>query len=1017
MTLRKITTQFTLDSKGFVTGAKDIVSKTKSITYSSKEAAAAYESAFGDMDQSVKMTSQELEAHLVKIKKIEREANKNANAYNRVTSALKHQAHMLTLTNDQQDVYLALQKLGANATEAQKVEVEELVMAQQRLAANTKAANKITERQVATSKKATANFEQLASEYKHLTARTGQSAERQERMNALQRLGAGATLTQRKEILKLVQAQQAQVMASDKSAKSMRGMRGQAQNIGWQLQDISVQYQMLGMNAQSTMLIMGQQGSQLASGFGATGALIGAGIAVGSAALGVLMKTMGGTGEQAKALKEEMNSLTASIVKLNDVGQGKGLDQQIRVSAATTYLKDLNKELKKAKKNIAAAQATANQKSKIVSSPIAGAGVITTKVPKDKEQIEREAQAVRLLTKAYNEKNAQVKAQEDVVAGANDQNTEANLTVKKLIESLSSEIGMYGKSAEAIKIRKLEMAGASKQAIQDLRILYSIKTQLQEDAKREEKIAKQQKEDAEEKIEAEKKAVEAKKRAKKATDEYLESLRVELHLLGLSGKEANLYKNAQEAMASGSAVKALALLNEIDKQKDKIAADKIALDQEKKNIKINTDLVASFVDRTNAMGKTESQILTLKRATELEGFAARDATEEQKKLTAAYYDKAIAAAKAREEAQTSADKQAAIDKASSDASRAKSDEEARLNKIAKYDPNVKLQLLTEQYQQERTLLEGNVIALQNIDEQYTNDRIKISGTYWEQYALAAKENLGSFDDQVANSLDRFSAGFGDAVGNAIFESDNLGDALGDVFKASAKNMIAFYAEMAIQRGIAWVLDKEISIEKDGLVAKETAVAVAGETTKTGAVVAAATAERLALLPLRLAGATSTTLNAQAMAVQGSLAAFAATSAIPMIGPALAPAAAATAYAAGQAMATTVGNIAFAGAYDKGGLIPSGSAGIVAEYGDELVGGTMVYNGTPSSLAVTGREDTARMTSNSNKNTFNINSYGAASPEAIARATARALKKGSKALDNAVYDSANRGRKNGGKRYA
>jgi len=319
MTLRKITTQFTLDSKGFVTGAKDIVSKTKSITYSSKEAAAAYESAFGDMDQSVKMTSQELEAHLAKIKKIEREANKNAQAYTRITSTLKNQAHMLTMTNEQQEVFLALQKLGANATEKQRVEVEELVLAKQRLVAKTKEASKQSERQATISKKATANFEQLSREYKHLTARTGQSAERQEKMNALQRLGTGATLSQKKAILGLVRAQQEQVAASNNTQNSMRGIRGQAQNIGWQLQDISVQYQMLGMNAQSTMLIIGQQGSQLASGFGATGALIGAGIAVGSAALGVLMKTMGGTGEQAKALEEEMKSLTDSIVKLNDV--------------------------------------------------------------------------------------------------------------------------------------------------------------------------------------------------------------------------------------------------------------------------------------------------------------------------------------------------------------------------------------------------------------------------------------------------------------------------------------------------------------------------------------------------------------------------------------------------------------------------------------------------------------------------------------------------------------------------
>ena len=81
-----------------------------------------------------------------------------------------------------------------------------------------------------------------------------------------------------------------------------------------------------------------------------------------------------------------------------------------------------------------------------------------------------------------------------------------------------------------------------------------------------------------------------------------------------------------------------------------------------------------------------------------------------------------------------------------------------------------------------------------------------------------------------------------------------------------------------------------------------------------------------------------------------------------------------------------------------------------------MGGTLVYNGSPNSLNVTGREDTARMLGGGN-NSFTINSYGAASPEAIARATVRMLKKGSKSVDNAVFDSMNRGKRNRGKRFA
>jgi len=610
MTLRKITTQFTLDSKGFVTGAKDIVSKTKSITYSSKEAAAAYESAFGDMDQSVKMTSQELEAHLAKIKKIEREANKNAQAYTRITSTLKNQAHMLTMTNEQQEVFLALQKLGANATEKQRVEVEELVLAKQRLVAKTKEASKQSERQATISKKATANFEQLSREYKHLTARTGQSAERQEKMNALQRLGTGATLSQKKAILGLVRAQQEQVAASNNTQNSMRGIRGQAQNIGWQLQDISVQYQMLGMNAQSTMLIIGQQGSQLASGFGATGALIGAGIAVGSAALGVLMKTMGGTGEQAKALEEEMKSLTDSIVKLNDVGQGKALGQQINARKATEDLVGLNKELKKAKERIAEAQDEANKKT--FKLPSVEPRSQLPSIPKDEKMLREEAQQVDLLTVAYNKLKEDIKANEAVVAGATDASTKANQTAKELIKTIELEIEMYGKSSEALQIRKLEIAGANKESIERLRILNAEKNLLDQEAKKAKELAEQQKKEASDKEAADKKAAEAKLRAKKATDEYLQSLRDELHLLGLSKDEAIDYKNAKEAMASGSSVKSYALLTEISAQKKQIEEDKKAAEQSRRNLKINSDLVSSLVERGNAIGKTQSQLITTK---------------------------------------------------------------------------------------------------------------------------------------------------------------------------------------------------------------------------------------------------------------------------------------------------------------------------------------------------------------------------------------------------------------------
>lgn len=63
---------------------------------------------------------------------------------------------------------------------------------------------------------------------------------------------------------------------------------------------------------------------------------------------------------------------------------------------------------------------------------------------------------------------------------------------------------------------------------------------------------------------------------------------------------------------------------------------------------------------------------------------------------------------------------------------------------------------------------------------------------------------------------------------------------------------------------------------------------------------------------------------------------------------------------GMANVGATAGVAFAGAFDKGGMIPAGQAGVVSEFGDELVGGTLVYNQSGSALPVTGREKTAEL---------------------------------------------------------
>ena len=101
-------------------------------------------------------------------------------------------------------------------------------------------------------------------------------------------------------------------------------------------------------------------------------------------------------------------------------------------------------------------------------------------------------------------------------------------------------------------------------------------------------------------------------------------------------------------------------------------------------------------------------------------------------------------------------------------------------------------------------------------------------------------------------------------------------------------------------------------------------------------------------------------------------------------------------ALGMANVGATAGVAFAGAFDKGGVIPSGQAGIVSEFGDELVGGTMVFNNSSSGLGVTGREDTAKMMGGSGGTTNTIVQHITVSgngDKALTQAMQQAAKKG------------------------
>ena len=157
-----------------------------------------------------------------------------------------------------------------------------------------------------------AKVKEQTSLYEHLSSMVGKTAQEQEVLNAVYRLGANATEAQKQQVTQLVQNYQTLRDGSDQTGGSFRNLRGISQQLGWQLQDVAVQAQL----GTSAFVIFSQQGSQLAAAFGPTGALVGAVIAVAGAIGGALVNSMGVAGEEIDKLIEKVDKLGKATKEL-----------------------------------------------------------------------------------------------------------------------------------------------------------------------------------------------------------------------------------------------------------------------------------------------------------------------------------------------------------------------------------------------------------------------------------------------------------------------------------------------------------------------------------------------------------------------------------------------------------------------------------------------------------------------------------------------------------------------------
>jgi hypothetical protein len=752
-------------------------------------------------------------------------------------------------------------------------------------------------------------FNRLANEYTNLTAKTGKSADVQEKMNALQRLGSNATLTQKKDIIRLVKAQQAQVIASSNTQKSFRGLRGQAQNLGWQLQDVAVQAQM----GTSALVILGQQGSQLASGFGATGALVGAGIAVASAIGGVIYssyKAKKGIGDLTK-ITEDLNTVFRESSSGADVLSSKILDLAKRSESLAKI--EISKGILNSGKQIKTA---INDVTKVI-----GDSSFTFR-----ESYAETFDGLRKSTsKSYDE----------------------------ILKSTGNFMGMLDKGLKGTSLNELGALERNTRALrkefglsrdQAIRLGVSVSN-----------------------FSTKKTVLSAKTLQNTLEDLNDETAGSSEKLIKFAGDLIPLFTSITDGTDRTNLLRMAFLdlkgaLKSADSDTDKMASS------------LNS-LVKGLEEEADALYKNKRQL-------DLEKAARNGGNSETFKSIMLSHD----AIDAYNDEQKAIDDKADAEKKASAALNKQLSEQQKLRKdhmsaLEKYSDEGRLIKLEIQYQKEKELLAGNKVALLNLERDYADEKIKINGSVWEQMSVSARESLENTDDMMAESLDRFVSGTADAFGNAIVNADSFGDAMQSVFKGAISSMISFFAEWAIQKTLMWAFSE------------------AGDSAA------------------QLSSATTLTMNAQAASVMAGLNAFQSTAAIPYVGAMLAPAAAGAAVAATQPMAAAASSFAFAGVFDKGGAIPAGQKGIVAEYGDELVGGTMVYNGSQKSLGVTGREDTAKMMGGNTNIPITVNSSGNASPDAIARSIARALKKSNKVTDNAIFDSMNRGRNNRGKKFA
>ena len=234
-----------------------------------------------------------------------------------------------------------------------------------------------------------------------------------------------------------------------KANGGMRLMKGGAQQLGYQMQDVAVQLQ----GGQNALVVLGQQGSQVASIFGPSGALFGAVIAIGAAVAGPLYRALTGSSNAMSELTEEAGKATAAFNTLNRI------QQEQRKIAVGTQAADLYKVQREAIERVNVAQAEFVRLSKFSAAALdqieGGAGKGAVRLAELQKQIQDSG------TEAFDAREAL-----DALKDSIDPSEQA----KKAVEALKLQAQQVGKSAIEAEALKMANDGVSQSMIDQYRI-------------------------------------------------------------------------------------------------------------------------------------------------------------------------------------------------------------------------------------------------------------------------------------------------------------------------------------------------------------------------------------------------------------------------------------------------------------------------------------------------------------------------------------------------------------------